>query len=267
MYVYMVDIVRQIQKLNQILYNSMENAVTLSQFCQQLSKVLQTNIYFFYPNGNIFCYATSEEYPCAYTELSMQSSVLPERYKSFFDGVERSVFNVYEGKPQCTYKDIGSCVYGERYYSIVPIHYYASTAEKAGMLMVRYGAPFENDEIVLCEYASIVASMVLFYSAQSTINENALQKAASLLAVSSLSEGETKAACIILDQIDRDTDEGTVVLAKITAKAFVAQSVASSALKKLESAGVIITKSYGVKGKYIKIRNTYLRSQLKDKSR
>ena len=65
-----------------------------------------------------------------------------------------------------------------------------------------------------------------------------------------------------LDRILREMmeDEGTIVASKIAAKYGLTNSVIVSALKKLESAGILETKSLGMKGTYIKILNPHVRS-------
>jgi transcriptional pleiotropic repressor len=256
----MMDIIGRIQELNASFQHSIENSLSLQQFCEQLCKILHANIYFFYADGEIFCYATSPDYHCRHTDRSLVERQLPSKYKTFFDDVQHSAFNVYEEFPGCTCEDVDKCIYSERYFSIVPIYYNALRATKAGMLMIRYGSPFAQEEEILCEYTAIVVALELFYRAQDSIKQDAMQIAYSQLAVNSLSASELTAAKVILDQIDGE--EGIVMLVKAAAQAFVTQSVASSALKKLESAGVISTQSFGVKGKHIKINNQYLREEV-----
>lgn len=259
----MAGIINRIQELNASFQHSIENSVSMQQFCEQLCKIMHANIYFFFSDGEIFCYATSPDYACRHNDRSLKERRLPQKYMSFFDSVEHSVFNAYEKYPSCTCEDVERCIYRERYLSMVPIYYYmlnTLSATKAGMLMIRYGSPFEQEEEILCEYAAIVVSLELFYQAQSSIKQNAMEAAYSQLAVKSLSASELRAAKVILNQIGNN--EGVVMLVKATAQAFVAQSVASSALKKMESAGVISTQSYGVKGKYVKINNKYLLDEI-----
>ena len=256
----MSDIISRLQQLNEFFQHSVENSVPLWQFCEQLCKILHANIYFFNPDGEIFCYATSPDYICRYNERSLEARCLPERYKDMFKDVKHSIFNVYEQFPTCTCENVTECIYKERYFSIVPIYYNGLKANKAGMLVIRYGAPFEQEEEMLCEYTAIVVALELFYQAQNSIKQDAMELAYSQMAVNSLSASELTAAKVILNQLSGG--EGIVMLVKAAAQAFVTQSVASSALKKLESAGVISSQSYGVKGKHIKINNKHLLNEI-----
>ena len=57
-------------------------------------------------------------------------------------------------------------------------------------------------------------------------------------------------------------DEDVIVASKIAAKYKLTNSVIVSALKKMESAGILETKSLGMKGTYIKVVNPYLKKTL-----
>mgnify|MGYP000019751730 CR=1 FL=1 len=59
-----------------------------------------------------------------------------------------------------------------------------------------------------------------------------------------------------------DGDEGLLVASKIADKSGITRSVIVNALRKLESAGVIESRSLGMKGTRIKITNEFLRDEM-----
>ena len=59
-----------------------------------------------------------------------------------------------------------------------------------------------------------------------------------------------------------DGKEGLLVASKIADKSGITRSVIVNALRKLESAGVIESRSLGMKGTRIKITNDFLRSEI-----
>ena len=71
-----------------------------------------------------------------------------------------------------------------------------------------------------------------------------------------MSFSERKAAIAILSAL-QDT-EGLLVASKIADEVKITRSVIVNALRKFESAGVIESKSLGMKGTYIKVLNEYL---------
>jgi transcriptional pleiotropic repressor len=57
-------------------------------------------------------------------------------------------------------------------------------------------------------------------------------------------------------------EEGLLVASKIADQLGITRSVIVNALRKFESAGVIESRSLGMKGTYIKVKNPYLLEQL-----
>ncbi|MNL46390.1 GTP-sensing transcriptional pleiotropic repressor CodY [compost metagenome] len=80
------------------------------------------------------------------------------------------------------------------------------------------------------------------------------------VAVGSLSYSELEAVEHIFDELK--SKEGLLVASKIADRVGITRSVIVNALRKLESAGVIETRSLGMKGTYIKILNDQLVQEL-----
>ena len=79
-------------------------------------------------------------------------------------------------------------------------------------------------------------------------------------AIGTLSLSELEAVMHIFNELNGN--EGVLVASKIADKAGITRSVIVNALRKFESAGVIETKSSGMKGTYIKILNDMLFGEL-----
>ena len=73
------------------------------------------------------------------------------------------------------------------------------------------------------------------------------------MAISSLSYSELEAIEHIFDELDGK--EGLLVASKIADRVGITRSVIVNALRKLESAGVIESRSLGMKGTFIKVLN------------
>ncbi len=82
-------------------------------------------------------------------------------------------------------------------------------------------------------------------------------------AINMLTFSELSAINLIFDQLDPDRGEGIIVAKKIAHKAKIAHSVIVSVLKKLESAGLLTSRSMGAKGTYIKIQNKGLITEIR----
>lgn len=256
----MDDIASKIHQLNTVFSKSATTLIPLDALCDELCGIIGCNIYLFNPNGHIRAYSIAEKFICPYTECSLENEELPEYYMDLFAKNKFSIINRYEDQPKCTYEGVKYCLFSDRYYSMYPIF---SIFEKvAGMLFIRYETPFSESDNVLCEYTYAIVSIEMVRQEQEKIQQLSMEVAKAKLAVSSLTFSEKKAAVAILESIEGN--KGEVFLNSVATKTFTTPSTVSSALKKLEVATVIVTKSRGVKGKYIEILNQNLRNEFKE---
>ena len=80
-------------------------------------------------------------------------------------------------------------------------------------------------------------------------------------AISTLSYSELEAINHIFNELDGN--EGILVASKIADRVGITRSVIVNALRKFESAGVIESRSSGMKGTYIKVLNDAMLTELK----
>ncbi len=78
--------------------------------------------------------------------------------------------------------------------------------------------------------------------------------------IASLSFSELEAVILVLSRLEGS--EGLVVAGNIAKDAQISRSVIVNAMRKLESAGLIETRSLGMKGTYIKVLNEYLFTEI-----
>ena len=129
--------------------------------------------------------------------------------------------------------------------------------ERIGTLIVaKYDDEFNDDDLLLCEYGATVVGMEMLRDRAQQIEIEARKKAAVQIALNTLSYSERKAAFAILSALD--STEGLLVASRIADEVKITRSVIVNALRKFESAGVIESKSLGMKGTHIKVMNEYL---------
>ena len=95
------------------------------------------------------------------------------------------------------------------------------------------------------------------------IEEDARKKSVVQMAIGTLSYSEKEAMEHIFHELDGM--EGLLVASKIADRVGITRSVIVNALRKFESAGVIESRSLGMKGTHIKILNEKLLEELKRK--
>jgi transcriptional pleiotropic repressor len=132
---------------------------------------------------------------------------------------------------------------------IIPIY---GGGQRLGTLLVNRS--LDEAELVLAEYATTVAGIELLRAYQLEEGEENRRHLSAKLAASSLSYSETEALGQVFAHLGGN--EGLVVASKIADQAGVTRSVIVNGLRKLESAGVITSRSLGMKGTYIKVLNS-----------
>ena len=113
-----------------------------------------------------------------------------------------------------------------------------------------------DDDLLLAEYGATVVGMEMLRDHTQKIEIEARKKATVQIALATLSYSEVEAAINILGELNGT--EGLLVASKIADRVGITRSVIVNALRKFESAGVIESKSLGMKGTYIKVLNEHL---------
>lgn len=143
--------------------------------------------------------------------------------------------------------------------TVVPI---TGGGDRLGTLVLtRLSGSFDEDDLVLAEYGSTIVGMEILRERADEIEQEVRSRAVVAVAVGSLSFSELEAVEHIFEELDGK--EGLLVASKIADRVGITRSVIVNALRKLESAGVIETRSLGMKGTYIRILNQQLLQELK----
>ena len=123
--------------------------------------------------------------------------------------------------------------------TIVPI---VGGGERLGTLILsRLTEKFHDDDLILAEYGATVVGMEILREKAEEIEEEARSKAVVQMAISSLSYSELEAIEHIFEELNGN--EGLLVASKIADRVGITRSVIVNALRKLESAGVIESRS------------------------
>ena len=112
----------------------------------------------------------------------------------------------------------------------------------------------------MVELATTVIGVQLSNLKLEQMEENIRKDTMATMAVNTLSYSEMKAVKAIIEELDGE--EGHVIASVIADKIGITRSVIVNALRKLESAGVIESRSLGMKGTYLKVLNTGLFDKL-----
>lgn len=252
-------ILTRIRKLNWVLSESTTGYISFDEVCNIISEMLDSNIYIMNKRGKVLAakYAEGEEAPLVIDEESGRV-VLPPQYNDKF-------LQVGETKSNLTFDSIKE-YYGddytlaEKYHTIVPVVFGGN--RMATLLLARPEKAYDDEDIAICEYGATVVGIEVSRGIAMEEEEDIRLKDSVDMALSTLSYSEMDAVSKIFAELKGD--EGLLVASKIADKSGITRSVIVNALRKLESARVIESRSLGMKGTRIKITNEFLRDAIKN---
>ncbi len=254
----MPSLLERTRKINRLLQKS--EKVEFSEISALLSSVMGANVYIVNRQGKVLGFALLDEFECQIMiESVLKNSMFPERYVDWLLRVTETSPNLTLKNHMCAFKEECECLFNDKFTTIVPIH---GGGERIGTLIVaKFSTEFNDDDLILAEYGATVVGMEVLRDRSEKIEDEARKKATVQVALGTLSYSELEAVLHILGELEGN--EGLLVASKIADRVGITRSVIVNALRKFESAGVIESKSLGMKGTYIKILNERLLDELK----
>ena len=135
--------------------------------------------------------------------------------------------------------------------------------ERLGTLFIyKCMEQYDIDDIILCEYGTTVVGLEMLRAVNEESAEENRKLAVVRSAISTLSFSELEAITHIFDELNGM--EGVLVASKIADRVGITRSVIVNALRKFESAGVIESRSSGMKGTYIKVLNDVVFDEIEE---
>ncbi|MBQ7477149.1 MAG: GTP-sensing pleiotropic transcriptional regulator CodY [Selenomonadaceae bacterium] len=254
----MTTLLEKTRKINKILQRS--ETVEYDSVSKVLSSVLDANVYIMDRSGEIFGYAFTDNFECELMiEKVIRKGRFPKPYVRWLNRLEETKANRKTRSGTCAYDEYSRCSFETKNTTIVPIY---GVGRRIGtLIMARYDEDFTEDDLLLAEYGATVVGMEMLRDHTEKVEVEARKKATVQIALATLSYSESEAAINILGELDGR--EGLLVASKIADRVGITRSVIVNALRKFESAGVIESKSLGMKGTYIKVLNEYLLDEVK----
>lgn len=218
---------------------------------QKLAKLLcnlaAANVYMINKSGKILGHAWTGEYDCPIMSEILVNSAMPDPYVDKLNSHPESVLN-HTDHGLCAYAD-QPCTYSNKHVLLVPI---SGGGERLGtLILARFGCQFDTRDLVLAEYLATVVGLEILKDNGKTIEERGRERLVVQMAMRALSYSEIESVKHII--ADLAGFEGVVVASKVADRVGVTRSVIVNALRKLGSAGIIESRSLGMKGTYIKV--------------
>lgn len=255
-----MELLEKTRRINRLLQRG--DKVEFHAIARLLKEVIGANIYIVGRKGGLKGYALIHEFECPIMrEEVLDTKCFPKEYLDFIMGVKETLANIPHQDHNCSFIKETKCMFMDKRTTIVPIY---GNGERIGTLIVaKYDQNFDSEDLLLAEYAATVLGVEILHEREVRVAEEARQKAMVQMAFSTLSYSELEAIVNIMGELQGS--EGLLVASKIADRVGITRSVIVNALRKFESAGLIETKSLGMKGTYIKVKNDFLYEELDKK--
>ncbi|PIE54309.1 MAG: GTP-sensing pleiotropic transcriptional regulator CodY [Dethiosulfovibrio peptidovorans] len=251
----MQDLLEKTRQVGRALQSHREGAkLDYSKLAKLLCEFSTANAYILNREGQILGYSWVSEYHSKAITSFLESGFMPESFvehlnqqrESLMSKIDAHIFDDPQDKNQ--HKDT----------LCVPIY---SAAERLGtLLLVRFAETFRTKDLVLAEYLATLVGIEILHERTKLIEERSRERLVVQMAMRALSYSEVESVKHIITELG--AYEGVVIASKVADRVGVTRSVIVNALRKLESAGIIESRSLGMKGTFIKVLSRFFIEEL-----
>jgi transcriptional pleiotropic repressor len=250
-----VQLLDKTRKINKLLHNNSSQKVVFNDICSVLGEILDSNVLVISKKGKVLGIYNRKD-------VTVIRELIPEEVGRMVDKMlNERLLGVLSTKENVNLATLGfeDETIRRSKALITPIDI---AGERLGSLfMYRDDTEYDIDDIILGEYGTTVVGLEMMRSVNEETAEESRKVAIVRSAISTLSFSELEAITHIFNELDGE--EGILVASKIADRVGITRSVIVNALRKFESAGVIESRSSGMKGTYIKVLNDVVFDELK----
>ena len=250
-----VQLLDKTRKIGKLLHNNNSSKVVFNDICSVLTEILDSSILVISKTGKVLGLSHADS-------TKDLTELIVDKVGGFIDPMlNERLLGILSTKENVNLETLGFEKEDIQKYAaiITPIDI---AGERLGTLFVyRYDRSYDIDDIILSEYGTTVVGLEMMRSVNEENAEESRKKRIVKSAINTLSFSEQEAIVHIFDELDGT--EGILVASRIADRVGITRSVIVNALRKFESAGVIESRSSGMKGTYIKVLNDAVFAELK----
>ncbi|HJC48258.1 MAG TPA: GTP-sensing pleiotropic transcriptional regulator CodY [Candidatus Lachnoclostridium pullistercoris] len=251
-----VQLLDKTRKINKLLHNNNSHKFVFNDICKVLSEILLSNILVISKKGKVLGVSVWEG-------VDEIQELIVDQVGGFVDPMlNERLLSILSTKENVNLVTLGFTEEKVKDYQaiITPIDI---AGERLGTLFIyKSNSQYDIDDIILSEYGTTVVGLEMMRSVNEENAEETRKIQIVKSAISTLSFSELEAITHIFEELDGN--EGILVASKIADRVGITRSVIVNALRKFESAGVIESRSSGMKGTYIKVLNDVIFDELKN---
>lgn len=248
-------ILSRMREVNRIFEKSSAGKLSYDQICEKLGKIMSANVYIIAAKGKILgvYYEDIEDSPVAY-DLGGDAQYMPDYENEVYLKIEETMvrekaFSEFSPLPKKG---------NRKPHMASPI--YGGGVRQGTLVFARYDQSFGLEDILLAEHVATAIGVELERRKKQAIEAKHRKEAAAQLALEGLTYSEQLVVRDMILQMESDSE--LIVASKVADHARVARTLVVSAIRKLEGAGIIETRSFGSKGTQIKLLNDKFREKV-----
>ncbi len=249
-----VQLLDKTRKIGQLLHNNNSGKVVFNDICEVMTKTLSSSVMVISRKGKVLGVSHVDGADHLHERIV-------DKVGNFVDTMLNERFlNVLSTKENVNLETLGFEGDEIRDYQVM-INPIIIAGERLGTLfMYKPEGRYEIDDIILSEYGTTVVGLEMMRSVNEENAEETRKIQIVKSAIGTLSYSELEAIIHIFQELNGS--EGVLVASKIADRVGITRSVIVNALRKFESAGVIESRSSGMKGTYIKVLNDVIFEEL-----
>lgn len=251
-----VQLLDKTRKIGKLLHNNNSSKVVFNDICKVLEEILESNVLVISKKGKVLGIGIDRD-------VDHITELIVEEVGRFIDPLlNERMLSVLSTKENVNLATLGfENIDTSKYQGVIaPIDI---AGERLGTLFLyKCDGGYDIDDIILCEYGTTVVGLEMMRSVNEESAEENRKVAVVRSAINTLSSSEQEAIIHIFDELGGM--EGILVASKIADRVGITRSVIVNALRKFESAGVIESRSSGMKGTYIRVLNDVVFDEVKE---
>ena len=258
----MTTLLEKTRKINELLQqkNMFNNDSDLpyDKMAHILGDILDSNSYIISSDGSLLGFNEKHDVNNDRVKNMFVEKQFPKSYTDMVGNLSQTKENIGIDSDMTAFPIESRELYPNGLTTVVPI--FGAGARLGTIILSRIEQSFNEDDLVLAEYGATVVGMQILHQTSRNIEEDIRSSTAVQMAVNTLSYSELKAVQAIFNALEGD--EGRLTASNIADEIGITRSVIVNALRKLESAGIIESRSLGMKGTYLKVLNSRFKEEL-----
>jgi transcriptional pleiotropic repressor len=249
-----IELLDKTRKINKLLHSNRSRKLVFNDICSVMSEVLNSNILIISKKGKVLGLSTRDD-------IEEITELIEDRVGGFVDTLfNERLLSVLSTKENVNLLTLG---FGEGYSGkyqgiICPVE--IAGKRLGSMFIYSTQNDYDIEDIILAEYGAVIVGLEMSSALNEESQEETRKSGVVRSAFKTLSSSELLAIQKVFEELDGN--DGLLVASKIADDIGITRSVIVNALRKFESAGLIMAKSSGMRGTYIKVLNDMLYEEL-----